>query len=85
MDNALSELEKLTKGGIRFSVTPTSGGYRVQIGEHLTEEAPCVHTGSLEEAVGWLREQAKHRYPDSPYSKGAPHELDARLIDMIKR
>lgn len=69
MDNALLELEKLTAGGIRFSVAPRDGGFRVQIGDHLSGDAPCVHTKSLEEAVAWLREQAKECYPDSPYSK----------------
>lgn len=69
MDNALIELEKMVKSGIRLSVRPTAGGFLVLIGGfHMNPDAQ-VFTNSLDEAVAWLREQIKDRYPDSAYGR----------------
>jgi hypothetical protein len=69
MDKALLELQKLCEGGIRFSVAPRDGGFLVQLGDFRDDPSARSFTKTLDEAAAWLREQAKHRYPESADAK----------------
>jgi hypothetical protein len=68
MDAAISELQKLYDSRIPFSVIANDRGFIVQIGGS-TSRVVQASVSSLDSAAVWLREQAKHRYPASAYSR----------------
>jgi|KBSSwiStaDraftv2_1062776.scaffolds.fasta_scaffold881346_1 hypothetical protein len=64
------ELQQIQHGGIRFSFQPLDDRHViVKLGDYRSAPLASAVVSTLEEAVFWLREQAKRQYPESAYAK----------------
>jgi hypothetical protein len=63
------ELQQLHNSGIRFALQQHYGRFVVRLGDYRERPQADAILPTMEDAVGWLREQAKARYPESAYAK----------------
>ena len=68
--DALFELQKIQDSGIRFTLQTAGHGFTVKLGDYRRSPEAQAVVDCFDQAVSWLREQVKVRYPGSDYSKG---------------
>jgi hypothetical protein len=64
-----AELRGIQDSGIRFTLQPQDGRFVVRLGDYRQKSDAEAILPTMEEAVTWLREQVKFRYPDSAYAR----------------
>ena len=69
------ELQALWEAQINFSIEPAADGFIVRLGDYLRGTDPWTNRRTVDDAVVWLREQVKTRYPASSYSRRVPTYL----------
>ena len=63
--------QRLYDSEINFSISCFwDGGFDVKIGDDMNGFAAEVKTNTFDEAIKWLDEQAKERFPNSLYATG---------------
>lgn len=67
--NALTELDRIWKSGIPFDIEIVDDQFLVSIGSDPACPQGLALTNSIDEAVYWLKEQLKLRYPNSAYAR----------------
>ena len=68
MDSA-EELQKIHASGVLFTVHPCPDGFMVWLCNYRGDAEAAAMQPTFDQAVAWLREQVKFRYPDSDYAK----------------
>ena len=73
-DCAAGELQRLYDSEINFSLaTFWDGGFIVKLGDPKNGYKAEATVKTFEEAVAWLRAQARIHFPNSEYVKNLPH------------
>ena len=67
--NALNELDRIRNSGIPFDIEIWDDQFLVSIGPDPAQPQIVALTNNIHEAVYWLKEQVKLRYPNSAYSR----------------
>jgi hypothetical protein len=67
--DAAEELQRIHASGIVFTLQPDPRGFVVWLGDYRHDAEAASLQPTFDQAVGWLKEQVKFRYPDSDYAK----------------
>lgn len=74
MDYALDELQRLYNSEFNFSIeTFWDAGFKVRIGDKQNGYKASTTVKTLDQAVAWLRQQARIHFPKSDYVATLPH------------
>jgi hypothetical protein len=74
MDHALNELQRLYDSEVNFAIeTLWDKGFTVRIGDKRNGDKTSTTVKTIEEAVAWLRQQARVFFPNSDYVLNLPH------------
>lgn len=73
MDYAADELQRLYDSKINFAIeTRWDRGFTVRIGDRVNGYVTETTVKTVEDAVTWLRHEARDLFPDSDYVKNLP-------------
>jgi hypothetical protein len=67
--NAAEVLQQIHASGVLFTLKPDPDGFLIWLGDYQHDAEAATLQPTFEQAVGWLKEQVKARYPDCAYAR----------------